>query len=303
MAVPEFYRFIRPSLEALSDGKERHWTEVRDRVWLALALTEDDLRDLIPSGVRSRAADRVLWSLTYLRRAELLTRPGRGRVKITERGVDYLQRAPDVIRPKDLEEFPEFMGFMRPTAKSQDTTGVPVAPGDLTPEDAMAQAFKEHEATLAEEVLDAVTAMLPVRFERLIIELMLALGYGGADDAGRHLGGSGDGGVDGVIDQDQLGLDKVYLQAKKWTDRTVGRQDVQAFVGALSGMGASKGVFITSSTFSPQAVEYARNIKSCSLSLVSGLELARLMIKHNIGVALRHSYDLKSLDSDYFSEV
>jgi restriction system protein len=303
MAVPEFYRFIRPSLEFLADGKERHWTEVRDYVSRALALSEDDLAELIPSGVRSRAADRALWSLTYLRQAELITRPGRGKAKITERGVDYLRRAPEVIKPQDLEVFPEFVEFTRRTAKSKDATGVPVASDEMTPEDAIEQAFREHEAALAGEVLDAVKAMQPVRFERLIIELMLALGYGGADDAGRHLGGSGDGGVDGVINQDQLGLDKVYLQAKKWTDNSVGRKDVQAFVGALSGMGASKGVFITSSTFSPQAEDYARNIKSCSLSLVSGLELARLMIKHNIGVALRHSYDLKSLDSDFFSEV
>lgn len=177
-----------------------------------------------------------------------------------------------------------------------------IALAELTPEDAMDRAFREYDAALADEVLEAVKAMSPAHFERLIVELMLALGYGGTEDAGRRLGGTGDGGVDGVIDQDKLGLDKVYLQAKRWADNTVGRKEVQAFVGALSGMGATKGVFITSSSFSAQAEAYTRDNKSFSLSLVSGLELAKLMIQHDIGVVMRQRYELKRLDSDYFGE-
>jgi restriction system protein len=303
MAVPEFYRFIRPSLDYLADGHERHWSEVEAHVSRTLGLSEADLREMLPSGVRTRVENRVMWSLTYLRQAGLISRPARGRVMITDRGLDYLRRAPAVVRPQDLEEFPEYVAFtQRTTIVKDDVGGTSAVQAELTPEDAMDRAFRAYDAALADEVLEAVKAMSPARFERLIVDLMLALGYGGTEDAGRLLGGTGDGGVDGVIDQDKLGLDKVYLQAKRWTDNVVGRKDVQAFVGALSGMGATKGVFITSSTFSAQAEAYARDNKAFSLSLVSGLELARLMIQNNIGVAMRQRYDLKRLDSDYFDE-
>jgi restriction system protein len=243
----------------------------------------------------------VQWALTYLRQAGLVETAGRGISQITPQGLHYLPRAPAAITPDDLMEFPEFVAFKQRTSRPPESGPGVVEQSAGTPEETIAAAYKEHSAALAEEVLVAVKAMSPARFERLIVDLMLAMGYGGTEDAGRVLGRSGDEGVDGVIDQDKLGLDKIYLQAKKWTDAPVGRKDVQAFVGALSGQGAAKGVFITSSTFSQGAQEYARANKSFSISLVDGIELARLMIAHGLGVAVQETYVLKRVDSDFFT--
>jgi len=227
MAVPRFYRFIRPTLEILSDGKDRHWREVEAAVTESMDLPEEDLEELIPSGLRTRVADRVQWALTYLRQAGLAVSTGRGVTRITPLGQEYVERAPKVVRPSDLMEFPEFVEFKERTGqKRQESDEGEDEHEDETPEERMAASFEEHEAALAEEVLEAVKSMTSARFERLIVQLMLAMGYGGTEDSGQTLGRSGDEGVDGVIDQDKLGLDKIYLQAKRWTENTVGRREV-----------------------------------------------------------------------------
>jgi restriction system protein len=305
MAVPSFKYFIRPCLESLESGSVLHWKQVQDFCVDALGLTEEDLEELVPSGVRTRVADRVQWALTYLRQAGLIEKAGRGKTRITDTGLEYLPRAPEVITPSDLKrEFPAFADFAaRKSSNGEVSADAEVANADsdeATPEERMSAAHAEHEDALAEEVLEAVRSMTPARFERLIVQVLLALGYGGTEESGRTLGRSGDEGVDGVIDMDKLGLEQIYLQAKRWTDNSVGRKEVQAFVGALSGQGATKGVFITSSTFTQHAIDYARDIKTCSLSLVDGIELARLMIKNDIGVSTQHRYELKKLDSDFF---
>lgn len=306
MAVPEFYKFFRPALEILLSSGPLHVNELADRIALSFSLSVEDREDLLPSGKRTRVMDRTLWAVTYLSQAKLLDRPKRGWSQINERGKSFLAVAPQIIKPDLLEQFPEYVEFK--TRSRQRTpngeANEPNLPLDVaSPEETIALAHKEVNARLAHELLERIKAMPPAFFEHLIVKLMLKLGYGGSmDDAGRTLGKSGDGGVDGVIKQDKLGLDNIYLQAKRWSDGTVGRKEIQAFVGALAGHGANKGVFITTSTFTREALDYAGAMHSAKLSLVDGLQLASLMIESDLGVSLVSRYDVKRIDSDFFSE-
>jgi restriction system protein len=316
MAVPEFYRFFRVVLEVLRDGQSRHWSEIEAVAADRFHLSVQDREELVPSGQRTRLSDRTQWAITYLRQAGLLETGGRGIAKITDTGRAYLERAPEVITPTALLEFESFAAFQRRSRASPTRSRPPVDqvcavvpdPPSETPEDRMAVAYDELNTALAQSLLDRVKRMPPAFFERLIVDLMLRLGYGGPmEDAGLVLGRAGDGGVDGVISQDKLGLEKIYLQAKRWDDRVVGRVDVQAFVGALSGQGAAKGVFITTSTFSRDAEEYVNRLKSSiggsKVSLVDGLGMARLMIETGLGVALVRRYEVKRVDSDFFVDT
>ncbi len=314
MAVPEFFRFIRPALELLADGQNHHSRDVERILADHLQLSQEDRDELIPSKRQTRLYNRVTWALTYLRQAKLVESVGRGVNRITPRGLKYLKTCPEVIKPVDLEVFPEFAAFHNAngsTSRVSKSTGTSTE-ADLadsvsdkaTPEEAIAAAYTALNEALAQDLLERVKAMPPAFFEQLVVQLMLRLGYGGtADDAGQTLGKSGDGGVDGVINQDKLGLEKIYLQAKRWDNGTVGRKEVQAFVGALNGQGASKGVFMTTSTFTKEAKEYARYNLNFKISLVDGVELARLMIEHDLGISLVQRYDVKRVDSDFFSEA
>lgn len=312
MSVPEFYRFIRPSLEALKDGQEISIVKMGEILAHNLGLTPEDVEELTASGATTRLKDRTQWALTYLRQAQLIEIAGRGISRITPRGLQYLPTAPQVIKTSDLLQFPEFAAFRQKSApksngiaiqEAQNKNMVSSADEKTTPDDTIAAAYKEQKAELAQEILERVKEMPPAFFERLIVQLMLRLGYGSAvEDAGKTLGKSGDGGVDGVIKQDKLGLDNIYLQAKRWDESSVGSKEIQAFVGALSGHGASKGVFITTSSFTKAALDYARNNHAFKLSLVDGIELATLMVDHDLGVSLVSRYDVKRIDSDFFSE-
>ena len=277
-------------------------------------VTQKESEELLPSGRSTRLYSRVQWALTYLRQAKLLKSVGRGVNQITPRGSDFLLNSPDVIKPSDLLIFPEFVLFQQRNKAAPDVSLVtstinffgagPTDTDKITPEESIEAAYQILNDALAQEILEKVKAMPPVFFEQLIVQLMLSLGYGGTmSDAGQTLGKSGDGGVDGVIKQDKLGLDKIYLQAKRWTEGSVGSKEVQAFVGALSGQGASKGVFITTSTFSKAAKDYTKLNHAFKVSLVDGLELASLMVDHNLGVALVKRYDIKRIDSDFFDEA
>lgn len=303
MAVPAFYYFLRPTLQVFSDGKERHRNDADVEVIALMALTEADLAEMIGSG-RTKASDRSGWAITYLNQAGLLERGGkRGVWRITERGLQYLQRAPEVIKPDDLREFPEYVEFK--SRRRDDDVQVKSSSDAVggTPAEILHTAFSELTNALAHELLGRVKEMSPERFEWLVLQLMLRLGYGGGlSESGQTLGRSGDGGVDGVINQDKLGLDKVYLQAKRWKDGRVGRPDVMAFVGALSGQGANKGVFITTSSFTEDARAYAKANLGFKISLVDGVELARMMVENDLGVSLVQRYDVKRVDSDFFVE-
>lgn len=303
MAVPDFQQFFRPTLEIMADGKVRNVDELEAILAQRFRLTEDDLAEMLPKVKRTRLRSNILWTLTYLRQALLLESVGKGTNRVTKRGVDYAKRAPSRVGVKELKEFPEFVEFLQRSKPAKKDKAEPsdVEVTGKTPEESMEDAYQEHKAALAEQVLKWVKGMQPSDFEQLIVDLMLKLGYGRAgEDSGKTLGRSGDGGVDGVIDQDKLGLDKIYLQAKRWTDGTVGRKEIQAFVGAISGQGAIKGVFITTSSFSKDAREYAERERNFKVSLIDGLELAGLMMECDLGVALVGRYDVKRIDSDFF---
>ncbi len=303
MAVPDFQQFFRPTLEIMADGKVRKVDELEELLATHFRLTADDREEMLPKVKRTRLRSNILWTLTYLRQALLLESAGKGVNRITERGKDYVKRVPSRVGISELKEFPEFVDFVQRSRPAKKSTAEPsdVEVTGKTPEESMEDAYQEHKAALAQQVLERVKGMQPSDFEQLIVDLMLKLGYGGAgEDSGQTLGKSGDGGVDGVISQDKLGLDKIYLQAKRWADGTVGRKEIQAFVGAISGQGAIKGVFITTSTFTKDATEYAERERNFKVSLIDGLELANLMIEYDLGVALVGRYDVKRIDSDFF---
>ncbi len=312
MPIPEFFNFIRPALELHKGGSPVVLADVEAHCITLFHVTPQEREEMIPSGRCSRLYSRVQWALTYLRQAGLIKSIGRAVNQITPEGLKYLPVCPAVIKANDLKQFPAFVAFANgnkspktsaSSALTPDSPALSPLPEQATPEELVAETYNTLRESLAQEVLERVKAMPPAFFERLIVQLMLRLGYGGgAAEAGEAIGKSGDGGVDGVISEDKLGLDKIYLQAKRWDNGTVGSKDVQAFVGALSGKGASKGVFITTSVFSKQAKEYIRNMHSVKVSLMEGIELARLMIDYDLGVSLVQRYDVKRIDSDFFSE-
>lgn len=313
MPIPEFYHFIRPALELHKDGQPVTMKQTELVLADKFAILPEERGELLPSGRSTRLYSRVQWALTYLRQAKLLESVGRGVNKITARGTQFLQTAPATIKPSDLVVYPEFVAFQQGSGAANSTSVqtasvktdmVAAADDKVTPEESIEASYQTLKDALAQDVLERVKAMPPAFFEQLIVQLMLSLGYGGTvEDAGQTLGKSGDGGVDGVIKQDKLGLEKIYLQAKRWNDGTVGSKEVQAFVGALSGQGASKGVFITTSTFSKAAKDFTKLNHTFKVSLVDGLEMARLMIDHNLGVSLVQRYDVKRIDSDFFTET
>lgn len=305
MPCPEFFYFIRPTLEAIAENPGIHWSEAGNIAARKLDLVEVDREELVRSGTKTKFQDRVNWAHTYLRRAGLIHSVGRGSNEVTARGEEFLKRAPQVTKPLDLMEFPEFVIFSRGSGqvRKPKATGPETPPYQSTPLETITEASESIRSELAYSLLERIKQVSPARFERIIVELMLRLGYGGPrEDAGETLGRSGDGGVDGVIRQDRLGLDNIYLQAKRWSDNVIGTAEINGFIGALTTRGASKGVLITTSNFTDHAKKVATNAPHLKLSLVDGKALARLMIDHNLGVALEARFDVKRIDSDYFAD-
>jgi len=292
-----------PVLRIAGDGKEHALAEARTRIASELGLTEADQTELVPSGRQSRFANRVAWAKVYLEQGGLVDSRRRGHFQITDRGRDVLKAPPARIDSRFLERYPEFVEFR--TRKGEPEPGLgSKASGDDgdTPEEALEAAHERIEASLASEVLARVKAGSPAFFERLVVELLLKMGYGGSRmDAGQAVGKGGDEGIDGVINEDRLGLDVVYLQAKRW-EGSVGRPEVQKFVGALHGKRAKKGVFITTGSFSSDALAYVEHIDP-KVVLIDGRRLAQLMIDFEVGVTTARTFHVKRLDSDYFEEA
>jgi restriction system protein len=290
-------------LRVAGDGKEHSLAEARTRIASDFNLTEAEQEELLPSGRQSRFANRVAWAKVYLEQAGLLVSPRRGHFVISDRGREVLRTPPARIDIKFLEQYPEFIEF-RAARTAPEGPSTPVAsetPGAETPEEALEAAHDKMTASLASEVLARVKAGSSAFFERLVVELLLKMGYGGSRaDAGQAVGKSGDEGIDGVISEDRLGLDIVYLQAKRW-DGSVGRPEIQKFVGALHGKRAKKGVFITTGTFSAEAAAYVEHIDP-KVVLIDGRRLAELMIDFEVGVTTARTYHVKRVDSDYFEE-
>lgn len=266
-------------------------------------LADEELQELLPSGRQPTFVNRVGWASTYLRKAGLLESTRRGYFKLAKRGSDVLGQNPTSINVRFLQQFPEFIEFQ--AARSEESAsegGDSGATDSLTPEESLEIEYQKIRENLASQLLDRIKQASPNFFERLVVELLVKMGYGGSrSDAGRAVGRSGDGGIDGIIKEDRLGLDVIYIQAKRWDENVVGRPDVQQFAGALQGQRASKGIFLTTSKFSNEAQEYVSRIGS-KIVLINGEQLAQLMIDHNVGVSVSTTYEIKRIDSDYFSE-
>jgi restriction system protein len=299
--VPDFQSLMRPLLAALEDGHDRTVAELRDRLADHFSLTEVELNELLPSGRVKRFQNRTGWAVEYLYRTGLIERAKRAVYRITDRGRKVLADNRERVDLKVLSQFPELAEFREGKASDEGRAEVELVSrgDDETPEERIDSAYRELRSALAAELLDQVIDQSAAFFEQLVLDVLHAMGYGGTrDDAAEHLGQSGDEGVDGVIREDRLGLDLIYVQAKKWED-TVGRPEIQKFVGALQGQRASKGVFITTSRFSRDAGEFAQSVTP-RVILIDGKELAQLMIEHGVGVSGLRMYELKRLDLDYF---
>lgn len=301
MAVPKFFEFFEAFLKVVSDGELHAAKEVRNSIAIMMALSENDLAEMLPSGKQRTFDNRVAWARTYLDKAGLIETPLRGKYRITASGKTALQSG-EKIDLAYLEKSDEFKDFHQATTHiSTDTI---IEEKDESPMEALDSAYSQVNATLASQLMDEVMKLTPVEFERLVVKLLLKMGYGsGIDDAGMVTQQSNDGGIDGIIKEDQLGFSHIYIQAKQWgTEQTVGKPEIQKFVGALQGQQAQKGLFITTAKFSSGALQYASNLLGAKVVLVDGSALTKLMIKHNVGVSLEQVYEIKRIDTDFFAE-
>jgi restriction system protein len=299
MAIPDFQSIMLPLLNLASDGKKRSLAETRDALAEVFGLTEEERMELLPSGTQPVFNNRVAWASIYLHRAGLLKRPQRGNYQITERGLSAVQEKPKEIDIKFLEQFPEFLEFR----KIKKVKGKKVEPtsSETNPEESLEAAYQELQESLASDLLQAIKDCSPDFFERLVVDVLIKMGYGGSrKEAGKAIGRIGDEGIDGIIKEDKLGLDIIYIQAKRW-EANIGRPEIHKFAGALAGQRARKGIFITTSNFSKDALDYVNNIEP-KIILIDGERLADLMIEHNVGVSPIASYEVKKIDSDYFIE-
>jgi restriction system protein len=293
---------MRPLLVYLADGQERGSQETFEALANEFALTPEERAQLLPSGKQPVFVNRVAWAKSHLKGAGVLESPRRGVYKITPRGRTLLTSHAGPIGMKTLAQFPEYVEFRTPSNDSKQPILDVVQPqieSSLTPEELIEYGYDRIRAQLAQELLAKVKASPPEFFEHLVVELLVSMGYGGSRaDAGRAVGRGGDGGIDGIIKEDKLGLDTIYIQAKRW-EGSVGRPEIQKFAGALQGVRARKGIFITTSSFTADAQSYAGNIDN-RIVLIDGQTLANLMIDYDVGVTRAQSYDIKRLDSDYF---
>jgi restriction system protein len=311
MPIPDFQSLMLPIMKVAADGGDHTARELRERLAEKLGLSEQERTDLLPSGNQPVFSNRLAWARSHLQMAGLLEKTGRGTFRITPRGQETLAGNPPVINLRFLQQFPEYaQRRIKPapeiptvTQGSNDQTGqdkLEAAYG--TPAERIESAFTEVSETLRAELLTKLSTIDPFRFEQVVLDLLVAMGYGGSrKEAAAVTQKTGDEGIDGVINEDRLGLDVIYIQAKRWK-HNVGRPEIQSFVGALAGKKANKGIFITTSSFHDNATDYAAGLHN-KVILVDGRRLAELMIEHGIGVAEEHVYHVKKIDSDYFGEA
>jgi len=304
MSIPDYQAILLPLMQLASDGKEHSLRESIEYAANFLNISENDRKILLPSGTQPTFDNRVGWAKTHLLKARLLESPRRSIFQITERGREVISQKPMQINAKFLKQFPEYLEFCGVNTTNESSS---LPPQDnlteqTSPEEALDAAYQKLKLALAQDLLTLVKDCTPDFFERLVVKLLVKMGYGGSiQDAGKAIGRSGDEGIDGIIKEDRLGLDAIYIQAKKW-EGTVGRPEIQKFVGALAGQGAKKGVFITTSSFSKDAYEYAKNMKDTKVVLLDGEQLTQYMIDYNLGVSIISQYELKKIDSDFFAD-
>ena len=306
MPIPDFQSLMLPALKALSDGEEKPISEIRNHVAEAQRLTPEEMRELLPNSRQSVFVNRVSWALMYLGRAGLSERVGRGVWRLTAEGERLLANAPPRIDMNYLRNYPAYVAWRtgkNTSSSSEDAALMPPDDSANTPEEELDRVVQQLLYELEADVLDRVREAPPAFLEQVVVDLLIAMGYGGGDaERGRVTGRSGDGGIDGTIREDTLGLDEVYVQAKKYADgNTVGEGDLRNFAGAIDAAGTTKGVFVTTSGFTSAAKDYvARSPKR--IVLIDGEELARLMVVHSIGVRTRIRHEIKWIDEDYFDQ-
>lgn len=299
MPIPSYQAILLPLLAFTRDGKEHSMQEAEEYIANYLKLSEEQRKELIPSGANFVISNRVGWARTYLRKARLLDMPKRSYIQITPRGLSVLQENLSYIDVNYLKQFPEFVEFIS-TSPVKDTDASE-SNNFQTPEEILDASYQHLRSNLAQEILEKIKKVPPRFFEQLVVDVLLAMGYGGSRaDAGRAIGQSGDGGIDGIIDEDKLGLDVIYIQAKRW-EGGVGAREVRDFVGSLVGKKANKGVFITTSHYTKDAIHYISTVHH-KIILIDGIKLVDLMIDYNVGVAKDRSYEIKKIDYDYFEE-
>lgn len=303
MTIPDFQSIMLPFLQFSSDGKMHNFLEAVDALAKQFTLTPEEIDTLIPSG-QQRFANRVGWAKTHLKKAGLIDYPQRGHFQITQRGFDVLKEIPKTIDMKFLMQFPEFQEFRKVNQVGKGKEEEETLDEQLPPEETIEVAYKEIRAGLADDLLDYVIKSSPAFFEKLVVELLVSMGYGGTqENAARAVGKSGDDGIDGIIDEDKLGLDSIYIQAKRYQrDAKIGVHFIRDFIGALQGYKANKGVFLTTACFTKEATDFVSKVQS-RVVLIDGQKLANLMIDYGIGVSTRMNYEIKQLDTDYFGEI
>lgn len=300
MAVPDYETLMLPVIKHLADGKPHKRPEVTRAMADEFQLSEDERKQLLPSGKVTVIGGRTGWAMTYLKQAGVLQTPTRGVYVLADRGRNLLTEAPDLVDAKYLERFPEFIEFRNRRHTSKGTGKVPGQP-ERPAEEVLEEAYDILRKELQAEILQRVKSASPEFFEQLVVELLVSMGYGGSlKDAGKAVGRSGDEGIDGIVKEDRLGLDVIYLQAKRW-ENVVSRPEIQKFAGALQGHRAKKGVFITTSTFSQEAKTYSANIDN-KIVLIDGHQLAELMFEHNLGLSTEQLYEVKRIDGDFFTD-
>lgn len=305
MPIPDFQTLMRPLLEAHADRKEHLNRDLVAQLAQQFGLTDEERREMLPSG-RARLFDnRIGWAKAHILQAGLLAAPRRAISTITDRGIQALLNHPEKINLRalnDYEEYREFKNRRRSTDDEESNSPDSEAEDQETPEELLENAYLKVRRQIESELLSQIKSSPPEFLERVVVDLVVRMGYGGSrKDAGEALGRSGDEGIDGIIKEDPLGLDIIYLQAKRW-EGTVGRPEIQKFAGALQGQRARKGIFITTSNFSSDALEYTSRIET-KIILIDGLRLAKLMFDHGVGVATASTYEVKRIDSDYFIDT
>lgn len=299
MPIPDFQTLMRPLLQHLSDDSDHSNQETVSVLVDQFHLSEEERIQLLPSGKQSVFTNRIAWAKSHLKQAGLIESPRWGVYRISARGLTLLRATEGPINIKVLSQFPEYQKFRSSKPAEAEVIEEPPSGDEMTPEEHIEYGYKQIRQKLSIEILERIKKCPPDFFERLVVDLIVAMGYGGSrSDAGRAIGRAGDGGIDGIVKEDRLGLDVIYIQAKRW-EGTVGRPEIQKFAGALQGQRARKGIFITTSSFTKEAQDFASLIDT-KVILIDGAELADLLIDHGVGVIKGDVYEIKRIDSDYF---
>ena len=308
MAVPKYNEFFSPALRALEDGQIKRALEIRKYALNYLNVSEEDRKQMLPSNTQRLVDNRATWAITYLCKANLIERVAKRKYKITNTGIQVLHEKKDHVELKDLYQFDSFRQFINTDTMSEEKKDLskPSVLEDLqegTPQDNLNASMEQINKELSANLLSEIMERSPAFFEKMVVQLLLKMGYGSALEDGFVTGCSGDEGIDGIIREDKLGFSSIYIQAKRWAeDKAIGRPEIQKFVGALAGQGAQKGLFITMGTFTKEARSYVEKQLSTKVVLVDGEKITKLMIEYNLGVSVETVYTIKKIDTDFFSE-